>query len=700
MSQVQLRDDEGGAEGNPQNIETLAINTIRTLSIDAVEKAKSGHFGTAMGAAPVAYELWQNHLRYDPADPLWPNRDRFVLSVGHASMLLYSILNLTGVREVDHKGQLTGKEAVSIEDIQKFRQVDSKCPGHPEFYLTSGVECTTGPLGQGVANSVGIAIAAKIQASHFNKPGFELFDYDVYALAGDGCMMEGVSQEAASLAGHLQLSNLCWIYDSNHVTIDGDTKISLTEDTLKRFEAYGWHTIEVKDANDLTAVRAAFDEFKRTTSKPTFILVHSIIGYGAPKAQGTNDAHGEGIGHDDLIAAKKFYGWPLDKTFYVPDEVRQHFAGGIGQRGKQLHGAWSQLAERYNAQNGDLGRQLMQMQKRELPDGWDKDFPTFEADEKGVATRESSSKVLEILGHNVPWLVGGAADLVKSTKTILKGEGTMSPTETGRNVNFGIREHAMGSVTNGLAVSNMRAFDSTFLIFSDYMRNPIRLSSLMELPVIHIFTHDSIGVGEDGPTHQPVEQIGSLRMIPGMIVLRPADANEVVEAWRVIMAQTHHPVCLILSRQNLPTFDRTKYAAASGVARGAYVMRDSEGGEPQVILIATGSEVQLIVNAQKELEDKGVRARVVSMPSWELFMKQDDAYRDSVLPPHIEARVSVEQASTMGWHQWVGMGGATIGMTTFGASAPLKDLLTKYGFTPEKVAESAMSQIAMNSKQS
>ncbi len=512
-------------------------------------------------------------------------------------------------------------------------------------------------------------------------------------------MMEGVSQEAASLAGHLQLSNLCWIYDSNHVTIDGDTSISLSEDTLKRFEAYGWHTIEVKDANDIGAVRAALEEFKRTEGKPTFILVHSIIGYGAPKAQGTNDAHGEGISHDDLVAAKKFYGWPLDKTFYVPEEVRQHFAGGIGQRGRQLHGAWSQLAQKYNEQNSELGRQLMQMQKRELPDGWDKDFPKFEADEKGVATRESSAKVLEILGHNVPWLVGGAADLVKSTKTILKGEGTMSPTETGRNVNFGIREHAMGSVTNGLAVSNMRAFDSTFLIFSDYMRNPIRLSSLMELPVIHIFTHDSIGVGEDGPTHQPVEQIGSLRMIPGMLVLRPADANEVVESWRVIMAQTHHPVCLILSRQNLPTFDRTQYAPASGVAKGAYIMRDSEGGEPQVILIATGSEVQLIVNAQKELEGKGVRARVVSMPSWELFMKQDDAYRDSVLPPSVKARVSVEQASTMGWHQWVGMGGATIGMTTFGSSAPLKDLLTKYGFTTDKIAEAAISQIALNAKQ-
>jgi transketolase len=697
MSQTDVL-DEAGAEPISAGVESLAINTIRTLSMDAVEKAKSGHFGTAMGAAPVVYELWQNHLRYDPNDPLWPNRDRFVLSVGHASMLLYSILHLTGVKEVDHKGQLTGNEAVSIDDIKKFRQVDSKCPGHPEFYLTSGVESTTGPLGQGVANSVGMAIAAKVQANYFNKPGFPLFDYNVYALAGDGCMMEGVSQEAASLAGHLALSNLCWIYDSNHVTIDGDTKISFNENTLERFKAYGWHTIEVMDANDIGAMRAALDEFKRTADKPTFIMVHSIIGYGAPKAQGTNDAHGEGISHDDLIAAKKLYGWPLDKEFYVPEEVTQHFIAGIGQRGKQLHAAWTQLASSYAASNPELATHMMQMQKRELPSGWDKDFPVFEPDEKGIATRESSGKMLETLGKNVPWLIGGAADLVKSTKTFLKGQGAMSPTEVGRNINFGIREHAMGSIANGLAVSNMRAFDSTFLIFSDYMRNPIRLSALMEIPVIHIFTHDSIGVGEDGPTHQPVEQIGSLRMIPGMIVLRPADANEVVEAWRVIMKQTHHPVCLILSRQNLPTWDRTKFAPASGVAKGAYVMRDSEGGAPQVILIATGSEVQLIVGAQKELEAKGIRSRIVSMPSWELFEKQEQSYRDSVLPPSIRARVSVEQASTMGWDRWVGMDGAKIGMHTFGASAPLKDLLTKFGFTAEKIVEAAVDQVAKNSK--
>ncbi len=697
MTQVQMRDD-AGAEQDTAGIESLAINTIRALSIDAIEKAKSGHFGTPMGAAPVVYELWQNHLRYDPADPIWPNRDRFVLSVGHASMLLYSILNLTNVQEIDENGALTGKQAVSIEDIKKFRQIDSKCPGHPEYHLTTGVESTTGPLGQGVANSVGMAIAGKWQASYFNKPGFELFDYDVYALAGDGCMMEGVSQEAASLAGHLQLSNLCWIYDSNHVTIDGDTSISFNENTLERFKAYGWHTIELPDANDIGAVRAALDEFKRTQGKPTFILVHSVIGYGAPKAQGTNDAHGEGIAHDDLIAAKKAYGWPEDSQFLVPDEVLQHFAGGIGQRGKQLHDAWTQLATKYNEQFREQAQHLMQMQKRELPTGWDKDFPVYEADEKGVATRDSSGKVLDIVGRNVPWMMGGAADLVKSTKTILKGQGTMSPTEVGRNINFGIREHAMGSIANGLAVSNIRAFDSTFLIFSDYMRNPIRLSALMEIPVIHIFTHDSIGVGEDGPTHQPVEQIGSLRMIPGMIVLRPADANEVVEAWRVTMTQKRHPVCLILSRQNLPTFDRGKFAPASGLAKGAYVMSDAEGGEPQVILVATGSEVQLIVKAQEELKAKGIRARVVSMPSWELFEKQDEAYRNSVLPPHIRARVSVEQASNMGWDRWVGMDGAKIGMHTFGSSAPLKDLLVKYGFTAEKIVEAAVDQVAKNAK--
>jgi transketolase len=684
------------ADSDPA-MEQLAINTIRTLSIDAVEKANSGHPGTPMGMAPVVYTLWQDYLRYDPADPIWPNRDRFVLSVGHASMLLYSILHLTGVKSVDEKYEITGTPAVSLDDIKKFRQIDSKCPGHPEYHLTTGVEATTGPLGQGVANSVGMALAAKWQENYFNKPDAVLFDYNVYALMGDGCMMEGISAEAASLAGHLQLSNLCWIYDSNRVTIDGHTDITFSESVAELFKGYQWNVVEVADANDLDAVRGAIETFQKTKDKPTLIIVHSHIGYGAPDKQDSPDAHGEPLGEKELKAAKRFYGWPEDAQFLVPDGVYEHFQNGIGKRGKALREEWQKKASDYNGQYKDLALHLVQMQKGGLPQGWDKDLPVFEADEKGIASRESSFKVMNAIGKNVPWFVGGAADLTKSTKTIFKfeGAGVFAPGQVGRNINFGIREHAMGAIANGLALSKLRAFDSTFLIFSDYMRMPIRLSSLMELPMIHIFTHDSIGVGEDGPTHQPVEQILSLRAIPGMIVLRPCDANEVTEAWRVIMQQKHQPVCLILSRQNLPTLDRKIYAPASGLAKGAYVLAEAEGGKPDVIIIGTGSEIAMCLDAYKALTAKGVKARVVSMPSWELFEIQDQSYRDQVLPPDVKARVSVEQASSIGWAKYVGMTGATIGMHTFGSSAPLKDLQKKFGFSPDKIAEAAEKQIAM-----
>ena len=699
MSAAEMHDD---TQAQPKgSIEQIAINTMRTLAIDAVEKANSGHPGTPMSMAPVVYTLWQDFLRFDPADPIWPNRDRFVLSAGHASMLLYSILHLTGVKAVDSKYEVGGTPAVSLDDIKKFRQLDSKCAGHPEYRWTSGVEATTGPLGQGVANSVGMAMAAQWQAKYFNQPDAKLFDFDVYALAGDGCMMEGISSEAASFAGHLGLSNLCWIYDSNTITIDGHTDITYSEDVAARFRAHQWNVIEVSDPNDLAQVRQAFETFKRTEDKPTMIIIHSEIGYGAPHKQNTSDAHGEALGPDEVKGAKRSYGWPEDAQFLVPDGVMEHFASGIGQRGRQLREAWQQMASNYQGKNAEQAKHLMQMQKRELPAGWDKDIPVFPADEKGIASRESSAKVLNAIAQNVPWFIGGAADLAKSTKTALKweGSGTFSHDQVGANINYGIREHAMGAIANGLALSKMRTFDSTFLIFSDYMREPIRLSSLMELPLIHIFTHDSIGVGEDGPTHQPIEQLACLRAIPGMYVFRPADANEVAEAWRWTMRQTHHPVCLIMSRQNLPTFDRTKYGAASGVAKGAYILADAEGGKPDVILIATGSEVALCVKAHEEMKAKGVKSRVVSMPSWELFEKQDQAYTDSVLPPDVNARVAVEQAAAFGWEKFVGRTGKVIAMNTFGSSAPLKDLLTKFGFTTEKIAEAAMEQIAQNQGQ-
>ena len=680
-----------------QSLEKLSINTIRTLAMDAVQQADSGHPGTPMGLAPLAYTLWQRYLRFDPNDPIWPNRDRFVLSAGHASMLLYSLLHLSGTRAVNPKYERLDQPAVTLDDIKRFRQLDSKCPGHPEYRWTSGVETTTGPLGQGAANSVGMAIAGAWQAQYFNRPGFELFNYNVYAIAGDGCMMEGVASEAASLAGHLKLSNLCWIYDSNRITIEGATSLAFSEDVAARFQAYHWNVLRVGDANDLDEISRALETFHNTTDRPTMIVVHSHIAFGAPTKQDTASAHGEPLGEEEIRLTKRNYGWPEDAQFLVPEEVRQDFADRLGQRGGALRGEWMQRYEQYAKEHPQLADQLLRMQRRELPDGWDKDLAPFPADPKGVATRVSSGKVLNAVAKNVPWLLGGSADLAPSTKTLLTFDGAghfEGENHGGRNFHFGVREHAMHAIVNGLSLSKLRAYGAGFLIFSDYARGALRLSALMEIPTINIFTHDSIGVGEDGPTHQPIEQIASLRAIPHMVVIRPADANEVVEAWRVIMQIQHQPVALVLTRQNLPTLDRDKYAPASGLAKGAYILSDPPAAKPQVILIGTGSEVHLCVEAQSMLAKDGIAARVVSMPSWELFEHQDEAYRESVLPAEINARVSVEQAAAFGWERYVGRSGTAIGMRTFGASAPLKALLTHFGFTAEHVAHAAREQVA------
>ncbi len=678
------------------NIDQLSINTIRTLSMDAIEQANSGHPGTPMGMAPVAYTLWQRYLRFDPADPIWPNRDRFVLSAGHASMLLYSMLFLTGVKSVDPDYEIPGTPSVTLDDIKRFRQPDSKCPGHPEYHMTSGVETTTGPLGNGVATSVGMAIASRWLAARYNKPGFEMFDFDVYALAGDGCMMEGVSSEAASIAGHLKLSNLCWIYDNNHITIEGNTALAMSEDVAVRFLSYGWNVWRVGDANDLERLRDAFEIFKKTNDRPTLIIVDSHIAYGAPGKQDTSGAHGEPLGEETIRKTKAFYGWPEDAKFLVPDEVVKNFADGIGARGAQLNAAWEGLFAQYKQEYPELALEIELMQRRELPAGWDKDLPVFPADPKGLASRESSGKVLNAIAKNHPWLLGGAADLAPSTKTRLTfpGAGDFQADDySGRNFHFGVREHAMTAIGNGLALCKLRPFVSGFFIFTDYCRAPIRLAALMEIPTVFIWTHDSIGVGEDGPTHQPIEQIASFRAMPGMITLRPGDPNEVAEAWRVVMQLKHHPAMLVLSRQAQPTLDRTKYAPASGVAKGAYVVADAADGKPDVLLLATGTELALAIAAYEQLTAEGIKARVVSMPSWELFEQQTQAYRDAVLPPQVIARVAVEQGSTFGWAQWVGLTGAVIGMKTFGASAPLKALLQKFGFTVDAVIAAAKDQL-------
>jgi transketolase len=677
-----------------RDLDYVCIATIRTLCIDAIEAAHSGHPGTPVGIAPVTYTLWQRFLRFDPSDPIWPNRDRFVLSAGHASALLWSLLHLTGVRAVDPDYEVLGSPAVSLDDLKAFRQLGSKCPGHPEYRWTSGVETTTGPLGQGVATSVGMAIASQWLAARYNRDGFTLFDFDVYAQAGDGCMMEGVAAEAASFAAHQRLSNLCWIYDANRVTIEGHTDLTFTEDVAARFAAYGWNVVTVADANDVEASERAFDSFRAEHERPTLVVVHSHIGYGT-LVEDTPKAHGEPLGPDGVKAAKRFYGWPEDAQFLVPDGVLEHFEAGIGTRARQAREAWEELFEEYRAAFPDLAEEIERMQRRELPEDWDAGIATFPADEKGLASRDSSGQVLNAVAERVPWLVGGAADLAPSTKTRLTfdGAGEFSPEDrSGRNFHFGVREFASAAIANGLALSKLRPFWSGFLIFSDYARGAIRLSALMEIPVIHVFTHDSIGVGEDGPTHQPVEQLASLRAMPGLLVFRPGDANEVAETWRYVAQFRHEPAVLVLSRQALPTLDRSVLAPAD-VARGAYVLADTDG-EPDVILIATGSEVSLALSARDDLAADAIAARVVSMPCCELFDRQPQAYRDEVLPPEVRARVAIEQASALGWARYVGDGGAIVAMHTFGASAPLKQLVEKFGFTPDAVTGVAREVVA------
>ncbi|KQP91621.1 transketolase [Methylobacterium sp. Leaf113] len=689
-----------GAETKPNavlsEIDKLSIDTLRTLAIDAVQKANSGHAGAPMALAPVAYTLWNRYLRYDPAHPHWPNRDRFVLSAGHASMLLYGLIHLAGVAEKDGGNA----PALTLDDLKNFRQLDSRTPGHPEYHFTTGVETTTGPLGQGVANSVGMAMGGRFLGERLNRPELPLFDYNVYAICSDGDLMEGVASEAASIAGHLRLSNLCWIYDNNTITIEGHTELAFSEEVAARFLAYGWQVLRVADANDVHAIASALETFLQSSDRPTLIVVNSIIGFGAPKKQNTAKAHSDALGEDEVKGAKRAYGWPEDAQFLVPDGVYDNFRNGIGKRGAELYATWEGFFQEARAADATHAEELDAYLEGRLPEGWDKDIPVFEADAKGLATRESSGKVLNAIAQHVPFMLGGSADLAPSNKTNLtfEGAGSLTPFEPGgRNIHFGVREHAMGSIVNGLGLVGLRAYGATFLVFADYMRPPIRLAALMEVPVFHVFTHDSIGVGEDGPTHQPVEQLLTLRAIPGLVTLRPADANEVAESYRVIMSLKDQPAVLALSRQPLPTLDRSAYAAASGTAKGAYVLADCDGA-PEVILIGTGSEVQLCISAYETLKAEGIKARVVSMPSWDLFERQDEAYRNSVLIPEVLARVAVEQGSVIGWDRYAGSAGTIIGMHTFGSSAPIKDLQTKFGFTPEKVLQAARDQIARHKR--
>jgi transketolase len=681
-------------------MDKLCINTIRTLAMDAVQQADSGHPGTAMALAPVAYTLWQKFLRFDPDDPIWPNRDRFVLSGGHVSTLLYAMLHLTQVKAVNPEYETPGQVSVTLDDIKRFRQLNSKCAGHPEYRWCSGIEATTGPLGHGLAMSVGMAMASKWMAAHFNRPNFEMFNYDVYTTCGDGDMMEGVASEAASLAGHLKLSNLCWMYDNNKITIEGNTSWAFTEDVATRFIGYGWNVTRVGDANDLEMLERAMNVFKKSTDRPTLIIVDSHIAYGAPNKQDTSAAHGEPLGEEEIKLTKRAYGWPEDKKFYVPDGVYDNFKAVTAKRGHEAREKWIALFNSYKSQHPDLAEDLYRMQHRQLPEGWDKKIVAFPADAKGMASRESSGKVLNMVAQGVPWLIGGAADLFPSTKTRLTFEGAgdfLAENYGGRNLHFGIREHAMGAIVNGLALSKIRAFGSTFMIFSEFLKPAIRLAAIMEIPVIFIFTHDSIGVGEDGPTHQPIEQLISLRATPGLMVWRPGDANEVVEMWKYVMKDRHTPAVMVLSRQNLVTLDRLKYAPAAGTQQGAYVVSDAPGGKPDALLLATGSELQLAIQSQDQLAKEGIKTRVVSMPCWELFDEQDEAYRDSVIPPGVTARVAIEQASTVGWDRWVGTHGGVVGMRSFGASAPLKELQKKFGFTVENVVAAVKTSIKKSS---
>jgi transketolase len=673
-------------QGVGAGIAQLSIDTIRTLSIDAVEQARSGHPGTPMALAPLVYTLWNRVMQFDPQDPIWPSRDRFVLSNGHASMLLWSVLHLCGARAVNSEYERLGRPAVTLDDIRHFRQLDSRAPGHPEYGWVSGVETTTGPLGQGVATSVGMAIAEKWLAERYNRPGFKIFDYRIYAVCGDGCLMEGVSAEAASLAGHLELDNLCWIFDNNHITIEGDTNITFTEDVAARFLAYGWSVLRIGDANDIDRIEHALQVFRQTKGRPTFIVLDSHIGYGSPHKQGKAAAHGEPLGAEEVRLTKRYYGWPEDAAFFVPKGVYEHFAEGVGARGAKARHEWEGMFHAYRGKHPGLADEIDRIQRRELPPGWDRDLPAFPSDPKGLSGREASGKVLNVLARKIPWLLGGSADLGPSNKTLLDGAGDFQPASRGgRNLHFGIREHAMAAIVNGLALSKLRAYGASFFVFADYARPAMRLSALMELPAIYIFTHDAMGDGEDGPTHQPVEHLASLRAIPGLVTFRPGDANEVVEAYRYIMRLRNEPAVLALSRQPLPTLDRTRYASAAGVSHGAYVLADPPEDRPEVILIASGSELILAVEAHEKLIAEGIRSRVVSMPSWDIFEKQTKKYRNSVLPFDIRARVAIEQASTFGWERYTGLSGRILGMETFGASAPLKELQRKFGFEPERV---------------
>ncbi len=677
------------------SIEQLSINTIRTLAMDAVQKANSGHPGTPMALAPVVYELWTNYLRYDPDAPNWPGRDRFVLSCGHASMLLYATLHLANVKQFDKQGKPTGELAVPLDHIERFRQWDSRCPGHPEHGFTSGVETTTGPLGQGLGNSVGMAISQRWLAAHFNQPGFSLWDYNIYAVCSDGDMMEGISHEAASLAGHLRLSNLCWIYDHNEITIEGKTSLAYSDDVGQRFKGYGWHIEYVHDANNLEELSVAYERFRKVDDRPTLIVVRSHIAWGAPHLQDSQKAHGEPLGEEEIRLTKEHYGWSPDAHFLVPSEVPQHFAETVGQRGRDLHAVWKMKLAEYEKKHPELAQRWNMMVRQELPAGWDRELPTFPADAKGIASRNSSSKALNAVAKAVPWLIGGSADLAPSTKTLISDEKSFEAGHYGgRNFHFGIREHAMAAALNGMALSYVRPYGSTFLVFSDYCRGSIRLSAIAELPAIYIYTHDSIGVGEDGPTHEPIEQLAALRSIPHMYVIRPGDANEVSEAWRFIMALKDRPVSLILSRQDLPTLDRTVYEPAAGANRGGYVLADSKKGKPELILMGTGSELSLCVSAYEKLTAEGIRARVVSLPCFELFAAQPQSYRDQVLPPEVTARVGVEAGVRQGWEPWIGGRGRFVGMNRFGASAPAKVVMEKFGFTTEHVLAEAKQALA------
>jgi transketolase len=673
------------------SIEQLAINTIRTLSMDAVQQANSGHPGTPMALAPVSYVLWNDFLRYDPSAPQWPARDRFVLSCGHASALLYSLLHLAGVRATDSAGQATDDLAISLESLRAFRQMGSPCAGHPEWGDAAGIETTTGPLGQGVGNSVGMAIAAQWLAARYNRPNFELFGNDVYALCSDGDLMEGVGCEAASIAGHLKLSNLCWIYDDNHITIEGKTDLAFSEDVAKRFEGLGWRTIRVPDANDLEAISQALQTFRQTGDRPTIILLRSVIGWGAPNKAGTHGAHGAPLGEEEVRLTKEAYGWPPDEHFLVPDDVRAHFDNGIGARGKAARQQWETRWREYQQQHPSDAQAVETMWRGELPADWDQAVPTFTTDDK-LATRVSSGQVLNAVASGVPWLVGGSADLAPSTMTLINDEDAghfQAADRRGRNFHFGVREHSMAAIGNGLALSGLRPFVSTFFVFSDYLKPSLRLSSLMHLPVLYIFTHDSIGLGEDGPTHQPIEHLAACRAIPGLVVIRPSDANEVAEAYRVAMPLADRPVALVLTRQKLPTLCREKYGPASGLARGGYVLIDSSDQTPEVILIGTGSEVEICLSAYETLASEGIKVRVVSMPSWELFDEQDRSYQNDVLPPDVTARVAVEAGIGLGWEKYLGTGGRFVGMASFGRSAPYTQLYEHFGITADNVVTQA-----------